>query len=87
EYSIQYIGEDKYSVVDYIRRLIVNDKQELGVTTIFTRRGIDRDESSFLRLDHNLTKPGPYQLNLKVTDNTARKTVEKSVLLRLFEEK
>jgi len=24
EYSIQYIGEDKYSVVDYIRRLIVN---------------------------------------------------------------
>jgi len=85
EYSIQYIGEDKYSVVDYIRRLIVNEKQELGVTTIFTRHGIDRDECSFLRLDHNLTKPGPYQLTLKVTDNIAQKTVEKSVLLRLFE--
>ncbi|KPK95927.1 hypothetical protein AMJ80_02870 [bacterium SM23_31] len=85
EYSIQYIGEEKYSVVDYIRRLIVNEKQELGVTTIFTRHGIDRDECSFLCLDHNLTKPGPYQLTLKVTDNIAQKTVEKSVLLRLFE--
>jgi len=87
EYSIQYIGEDKYSIVDYVRSLIVNEKQELGVTTKFSRRGIDRDESSFLRIDHSLTKEGPYQLTLKVTDNIAHKSVEKSVVLSLFENK
>ncbi|KPK95937.1 hypothetical protein AMJ80_02780 [bacterium SM23_31] len=87
EYNIDYIGEDKYSIVDYVRNLIVNEKQELGVTTIFTRSGIDRDETSFLRLDHNLTKPGPYRLTLKVTDNIAKNSVEKYVRLRLFEDK
>ena len=87
EYNIEYIGEDKYSIVDYVRRLILNEKQELGVTTKFTRSGRERDESSFLRIDHSLTKPGPYRLTLKVIDNIAHKTVEKSVVLRLFEEK
>ena len=87
EYNMDYIGEEKYSIVDFVRRLIVNEKQELGISTIFTRSGRDRDESSFLRIDHSLTKPGPYQLTLKVTDNIAHKTVEKSVVLRLFEEK
>ena len=87
EYNIEYIGEDKYSIVDYVRRLIVNEKQDLGVTTIFTSSGREKDESSFLRIDHTLTKEGPYQLTLKVTDNIAKKTVEKSVMLRLFEER
>jgi len=87
EYNIEYIGEDKYSIVDYVRRLIVNEKQDLGVTTIFTSSGREKDESSSLRIDHTLTKEGPYQLTLKVTDNLAHNTVEKSVMLRLFEER
>jgi len=87
EYNIEYIGEDKYSLVDYVRRLIVNEKQDFGVTTKFTNRGREKDESSFLRIYHSLTKEGSYQLTLKVTDNIAHKSVEKSVVLRLFENK
>ncbi|KPK95938.1 hypothetical protein AMJ80_02785 [bacterium SM23_31] len=87
ETSLEHLEGDQPSITEFVRRLILNEKQDFGVTTKFTRQGSDRDETSFLRLDHNLTKPGPYQLTLKVTDNAAEKSVEKSVLLRLFEEK
>jgi hypothetical protein len=83
QYALDYMGTDKYSVLDYIRRLIVNEKQVLEISTGFTGHGITRDESMFLEIDHNLTKTGPYRLTLTVTDNNGNKTAIKSTVLQI----
>ena len=84
EYSIQYAGEETYSIMEYIRSVFVNERLYEGITTKFTTRGTRREEHSFLRIDHTLEKPGPYLLTLKITDNIAKSITEKSTVFRLF---
>lgn len=87
EYSLQYLEDDFPWITDFVRNLVLNDERELGVTTKFINRGSEDEEALFLRVDHNLSKTGPYRLTLTITDNIAAKSVQKSALLRLFENK
>ncbi|MCH8284945.1 GWxTD domain-containing protein [candidate division KSB1 bacterium] len=79
EYAIQYTGEKEVSLTGFIRNLFVNRDREMGITTKFTQRGAQRNESQFLRIDQSLSEPGPYRLTLMVTDMRTGKTAEKSV--------
>jgi len=87
EYKLQYLEEQKPWIVDFVRKLVINSKQDKGVATSFNVRGSERSESSFLRIDHKIKKLGPYCLTLKITDNLIQKSVEKSVIFRLLESK
>ncbi|MFC1554268.1 GWxTD domain-containing protein [candidate division KSB1 bacterium] len=86
EYSIQFAGEEKYTVTEMIKSLFVNEQLYRDVTTEFTNRGSKPGENMFLRIDHDLDKPGPYTMTLKITDNISGSTVEKPVMFRLFEQ-
>jgi hypothetical protein len=83
-YSLQYLKEGRPLITDFVRRLIVNE-QEHGVAMSFRYRGSTKNEYQFLRIDHNLTELGFYELTLKITDLISGKTVEKSVRLRMFD--
>ncbi|MFC1553466.1 tetratricopeptide repeat protein [candidate division KSB1 bacterium] len=85
EYSIQFAGEEKYSVTEAIKSLFVNEQLYKDITTEFTNRGTGQSENMYLRIDHDLDKSGPYSLTLKITDNLSGKTTERSILFRLFE--
>ena len=87
EYKLQYLEEQKPWIVDFVRKLVINSKQDKGVATSFSVRGRERSESAFLRIDHKIEKTGQYRLTLKITDNLIQKSVEKSVIFRLFESK
>ncbi|MFC1554264.1 GWxTD domain-containing protein [candidate division KSB1 bacterium] len=84
-YNLSYMGEDDYSVVDFVKGLFINEQLIRNVTTEFNMKGNKQNESMFLRIDHSLTKPGPYSLRLEVTDRIARTTVKDSTVLRIFE--
>jgi len=84
EYKLRLLEEDRPWIVDFVRKLVVNEKQDQGVTSKFTTRGAKRNESQFIRIDHSIKKPGPYELQVKITDNLSGKSVEKSVTLQLL---
>ncbi|KPK96259.1 hypothetical protein AMJ80_01005 [bacterium SM23_31] len=87
EYKLQYLEKDKPWIVDFVRKLVINSKQDKGVATSFNVRGRERNESAFLRIDHKIKKTGQYRLTLKITDNIVEKSVEKSADFHLFENK
>ncbi|MFC1553088.1 tetratricopeptide repeat protein [candidate division KSB1 bacterium] len=79
EYNIRYMQEDRPWLVDFVRNLVLNSEQDFGVTTSVSNRGRNKDEFQFIRIDHNIEKPGQYLLQIKVTDNISKKEVEKTV--------
>jgi len=83
DYTLQYLAENKPFITDFVRRLVVNEVDR-GIALSFQYRGSARDEYQFLRIDHNLRKPGRYKLTLKVTDLVTGASVQKSVALRMF---
>ncbi|KPK92701.1 hypothetical protein AMJ80_06410 [bacterium SM23_31] len=87
EYKLRLLEKDRPWIVDFVRKLVVNEKQDQGVASKFTARGSKPNESQFIRFDHSIKKPGPYELQVKITDNISGSTVEKLVILQLFERK
>ena len=83
EYSLVPKEQGGSQIVNFIRNVVLNDEQDYGITTSFAAQGSERDESQFLRIDHAIERPGLYELKLKVTDMTARRSAEKSVLLQI----
>jgi GWxTD domain-containing protein len=85
EYSLQSL-EDQSIIKNFVRLLTLNDQIDQGVVISFQYNGDNPDENQFLRIDHNLNKPGVYLLKLKITDLLSGKSVEKSTDLRLFKD-
>jgi GWxTD domain-containing protein len=89
-YKIEYRLQDPQRaepwIKNFVRRLIVNKKQDYKVATSFQSRGADRDESQYISIDPNIKNPGTYELFVRVTDEVAKKSAEKSVPLTLYKE-
>jgi len=85
EYSLHYVEEKNLKMEDFVKSLIVNNEQNLGVVTKFTNIGTKAQEDQILRIEHRVEKPGPYLLTLVVTDEYAHLIAEKSILLRLVQ--
>ena len=83
EYSMIFKGKEDVSVLESLKRLVVN-REPLQVGAKYTNRGSRRDEPLFLRIEHNLTQEGQYLLMLTVTDNNSKTTETQSVLIRIF---
>ncbi|MFC1554266.1 GWxTD domain-containing protein [candidate division KSB1 bacterium] len=84
EYSIQFAGEKQYSFGEKLKSLFNRTPKYKEVTTNFTISGSRQEEKLFLRIDHDLIRPGPYSLTLKITDNNSGNVTEKSTIFTLF---
>ncbi|MFC1476997.1 GWxTD domain-containing protein [candidate division KSB1 bacterium] len=87
EYTMHRLTEDRSAMQDFVKLLTLNLRQEIGVATMFRFQGNEYEESQFLKIDHNITEPGPYELTLSVTDNTSGEVCEKSTILFIFEDR
>ncbi len=83
-YRVDYIIFPSRERRNILTDLIWRGKQDQGISVSTDIRSSGRDDNTILIINHNITKPGDYILEVRITDLLSEKSVKKATFLKVF---